>query len=104
MDISREAQERILEEVRGVLDEELDAEERAGTFQVTVAHEDGVEYVVSTAADPDEEPGELLECLAADVTAVSTLLDDDPEAVARSAGQMAREKPGVGRRWDDLPD
>lgn len=102
MDLSRESQRRILEQVRETLDEELDAEERAGTFHVTVAHEDGVEYMVSTAADPAAEPDDLLECLAADVTAVSTLLDEEPESVARSAGRMAGEKPGVGKRWDSL--
>lgn len=98
MDVDRETKETILDGVREQLESDEDGVE---AFHVTAAHADGVEYMVSTARSPERSSEALLECLAADVTAVARLLDEDPTAVAESAGRMAVEKDSVGERWDN---
>lgn len=101
MDVDRDTKETVIEQVRDTLDGNGDAPGGMQAFHVTAAHPDGIEYMVSTADRPARDPEPLLECLAADVTAVARLLDEDPVDVAESVGRMAAEKESVGQRWDD---
>lgn len=102
MNVDRETKEAVIDQVRESLDGERPGVLEA--FHVTATHQDGVEYMVSTAEQPERDPEALLECLAADVTAVARLLDEEPMDIAESAGRMATEKESVGQRWDDRPE
>lgn len=104
MDVDRDSKEQVIEQVRETLDGQGDATGGLEAFHVTATHPEGVEYMVSTADRPEREPEPLLECLAADVTAVARLLDEEPVDVAESVGRMAAEKNSVGERWDDPSD
>jgi hypothetical protein len=92
-------QQRVIEAVRSVLDERVDGES-AHSFQVTVADDDGVAYMVSTAESPEAASADLYDCLAANVTAVATMLGESPAAVADRAGRLAAEREGLGEHGD----